>query len=267
MIVGIFHSGSGCGNQLFRYIATRVLALDYKTLFSMVAPELFKGSSFMKLDMGEKNDQLGAYTVEEKTGKVIPNLYRDGKFPLWEEKTNYYNPEFNFLYQDPYTLFTYIDGEFQDERYFGHRLKEVNEWLKVEPIDIPDDTCVIGFRGGEYALFPDLFLPKNYWQRGIEKMRGVNPAMKFEVHTDDEKLAFNFFSEILSWPDFKVIHDIGINWRSVRSAKYAIIANSSFYIIPRLLNGGMTIAPHYWAGYNRKEWSMPQNYYSKFDYI
>ena len=152
MIAGIFHKGSGIGNQLFRYIATRVLALDKGYDFCMVAPENFKGKDFMNLDFGEPNKLL--YHTEMPVGKAVAEI----DWPLWEEKTNYYNPEFNFIEDN-----TIIDGEFQDERYFGHRLKEIDEWLKVEPLDVPDNLCIIGFRGGEFALYPDLFLPIKYW--------------------------------------------------------------------------------------------------------
>jgi hypothetical protein len=250
MIVGIFHSGSGLGNQLHRYVATRVLAMDKGHDFTMVAPENFKGISFMKLDTGKPIDIL--YHTEMPAGKVVADI----EIPLWEEGTRYYNPEFNFIEDN-----TIIDGEFQDERYFEHRLKEVDGWLKVEPVDIPDDVCVIGFRGGEYVGVPELFIPSGYWDEAIEKMRQINPDMKFEVHTDDQETAKAFF------PDFPIIQNIGINWRSMRYAKHAIIANSSFYILPRLLNSGITIAPRYWARYNIREWSMPQNYYKNFTYI
>lgn len=276
MIAGIFHKGSGLGNQLHRYVATRVLATDKGFDFGMVAPDNFKGRSFMKLDMGIETTL--AYTTEDGTGKVIPIMTnpKGMKPTLWEEKTSYYNPEFNFVHD-----FTIIDGEFQSEQYFGHRMKEIDEWLKVEPIDIPDDVCVIGFRGGEFAVFPELFLTPDYWAEGIKKMLEINPNMKFEVHTDDEKLAKVY------WPDFKVIHDIGVNWRSMRYAKYAIIANSSFYILPRLLKRAsekwrrldfnkndrrekksiITIAPRYWARRNTGEWSRPDNFYRAFQYI
>lgn len=265
MIAGIFHPGSGLGNQLHRYIATRVLALDNGYHFSMVAPENFKGKSFMNLDMGESIDWPHATKLPE--GKVY---LVSSPLDNWEEKTPYYNPEFNFIKDN-----TIIDGEFQDERYFEHRLHEIDKWLKVEPIDVPNDVCVIGFRGGEFALFQDLFLTLEYWGQAVDEMREVNPNMVFEVHTDDALLAKEIF------PDFKVIHDIGINWRSMRCAKYAIVANSSFYILPRLLKHAdgitkgdnifgkltTTIAPRYWARRNTKEWSMPQNYYKSFKYI
>ena len=255
MISGILHSGSGLGNQLFRYVATRVLAKDKGYTFSMVAPENFKGKDFMDLDMGLDMDI--PYETEEATGRVIPhNSLVNFKFPVWEENTKYYNPDFNFVEDN-----TIIDGNFEDERYFGHRIDEIGEWLKVEPVDIPDDLCIIGFRGGEYKAVPELFLPKEYWEKAIAEMLKINPKMRFEVRTDDPETAKEFFS------DAHVFHEIGMDWRSMRHAKYAIIANSSFFILPRLLNGGITIAPRYWNRYNTKQWDYPQSFYKTFTYI
>jgi hypothetical protein len=259
MISGIFHSGSGLGNQLHRYVATRVLALDKGHKFSIIAPENFKGKAFLNLDMGFQPSL--PYVTETPEGKVIP-LHIDRHYYLdeWKEKTNYYNPEINFIEDN-----TVIDGEFQDERYFEHRFKEINEWLKVGSLDMFSDICVINFRGGEFYAFPELGLPKEYFDTGIKMMKEINPDMKFEVHTDDPILAKEFF------PEYKVIHDTGINWRSLRFAKYAIISNSSFAILPRLLKeyegSALTIAPRYWARRNTGVWSMPQNYYKDFQYI
>lgn len=253
MIYGLIHPGSGLGNQLFRYVATRVLSLDKGYDFSMVGRDYFKGSSFMDIYFG-KPCRVAGY-IEDITGKISVKGIQ-----LWEEKTNYYNPEFNFIEDN-----TSVDGEFQSSQYWGHRMKEIDGWLKVEPIDIPDDVCVVGFRGGEYALFPELFLTKEYWTEAKILMLQKNIHMKFEIHTDDPKTAKEFLSQI--FPDAKIIQDIGINWRSMRCTKYAIIANSSFYILPRLLNGGFTIAPRFWARRNTKEWSRPDNFYSNFSYI
>lgn len=259
MIAGIMHSGSGLGNQLFRYVATRVLALEKDYDFTMVAPENFKGKSFMNLDMGL--DAGFTYTTEMPAGKVIPippNFNPDSHLPpvIWEEKTNYYNPEYNFIEDN-----TIIDGEFQSIQYFGHRLKNIDEWLKVERIKAPRDLCVIGFRGGEFYVFPELGLPKEYFDKAIRHIKLINPNMRFEVHTDDPIVAKQFF------PDYPIIQDIEINWRSMRYAKYAIISNSSFYILPRLLSDGLTIAPRWWARHNTGEWSRPDNYYRDFKYI
>lgn len=283
MIYGLTHPGSGLGNQLHRYIATRVLALDKGYDFSMIGRENFKGSSFMNLEMGKSNDIK--CIVEQPAGKVVPQLdsfynnFVNLPREVWEEKTNYYNPEFNFIEDN-----TIIDGEFQDERYFGHRMKEIDEWIGVKPYeDMFDFECVIGFRGGEFALFPDLFLTSEYWKKAIQMMLDINPKMIFRVETDDPetaaKVLLPIFNEVYSGVTVPFTHDIESNWKWVRSAKYAIIANSSFYILPRLLrhhNGcsntyhfhsSVTIAPRYWARRNTKEWSMPQNYYPQFKYI
>lgn len=247
MIYGLIHPGSGLGNQLHRYIATRILAEEKGYDFSMVNSEGFKGK-FIQIDMGRPNSY--PFHVEQPAGKIVVDM------PLWEEwDRNCYDPDYNFV--EDHTI---IDGNFEDERYFIHRLEDIKEWLKTEPLEIPDDTCVIGFRGGEYYTIPELGLPKEYFDRAIQIMKDKG-ITKFEVHTDDPILARHFF------PDYPIIHDIGINWRSMRYAKNAIIANSSFYVLPRLLNGGVTIAPRYWNRYNTKKWDYPQGYYSNFMYI
>jgi hypothetical protein len=94
-------------------------------------------------------------------------------------------------------------------------------------------------------------------------MKALKPHMRFEVHTDDIEEAKKFF------PDYPITHDIGLNWRSIRYAKYLILANSSFAILPALLNLDVqkVIAPRYWARRNVKVWALPQNYYKKFNYI
>ena len=261
MIYGYLYQGSGAGNQLHRYIATRIKALDLGVDYRMVyVPDgsgkvpNFKCQSFMQFDENKIITEIpqGLKVFNEK--KVVENGI----------DIRSYDPEWNFIEDN-----TIIDGEFQDERYFGQRIEKVNEWLKVEPLDMPNDVCVIGFRGGEFSVFPDLFLTEDYWYNAIAEMLKINLNIKFEVHTDDEILARQFFL------DYKIIHDVGINWRSMRYAKYAIIANSSFYILPRLLrhNQGeytkhpLTIAPRYWARHNTKVWALPQNYYKQFLYI
>lgn len=251
MIAGIFHKGSGLGNQLFRYVATRVLAEDKGYNWGIHQHYNFKGRYFMNLDMGTLPLGIGA-------GEWLWKEFHEKKIIENGVDVRGYDPEFNFI-EDK----TVIDGEFQDERYFKHRLKDIDIWLAVKPLELPDDLCIIGFRGGEYTLFPDLFLPKEYWDTAIELKRRINPNMRFEVHTDDAATAKHFF------PDFECVHDIGLNWRSVRFAKHLIIANSSFYILPSLLNEKCDdiIAPRYWARRNTNTWALPQNYYPKFQYI
>lgn len=265
MIIGLIHPGSGLGDQLFRYITVRTLALDKGVDFGFIGSENFKGKDFMQLDWGKP--VLTYFKVLKPSGKIIVSDKE-----LWEEKTTYYNPEINFVEEG------IIDGNFQDERYWGHRLNEIREWLKVEPLEMSDNLCVINFRGGEFSLFPDLFLTEDYWEKAIhliadkyslseeEKDRTDNfePQIDFDVHTDDLETASKFF------PVFSIIDKmIALNWRSIRYAKHLILSNSAFGIIPALLNENVkeVIAPRYWARRNIKQWSLPSNYYKKFTYI
>ena len=257
MIAGIFHQGSGLGNQLHRYITVRTLAEDKGYSWGMLNPENFKGKSFMQ------NLQL------PEIGTMIPARW-------WNEKetrengvdVRSYDPEVNFTGDN-----IVIDGEFQDERYWGHRLSDIRKWLWVEPLKVDDDLCVIGFRGGEYSLFPDLFLTREYWDRATSMF---TPKINFEVHTDDPVMARQFFPSFPVVDNKQISHSLhtnmGLNWRAMRFAKDAIIANSSFYILPRLLKhfedpAAVTIAPRYWGRRNTKVWALPQNYYKKFTYI
>lgn len=262
MIYGFIHPGSGLGNQLHRYIATRVTADRLGVPFSMIGREHFKGKEFMNLDFGEVVNV--PHHIDYPAGKIIPHISVLKGLPrlnMWEEKTNFYNPEFNFIPDN-----TIIDGEFQDERYFEVYMDKILGWFNIKEelmSGFYDDICVIGFRGGEFALFPDLFLTKEYWEGAITMVRAIKPDVVFKVVTDDPDTAKKFF------PDFEISHNIGDDWTSILFAKFLILANSSFYIFPALLNKNAhtIIAPRYWARRNTKEWSMPQNFYKSFIYV
>lgn len=258
MITSIFHDGSGIGNQLARYIAVRCLALDKGYDFSVINPENFKGHSFLDIDFGKKFPSTDDEEFFEFVTDGIERVFNEKK--VLNEHGNDVRP------YDPTILEvednTIVDGEFQDPRYFEHHLDEIGEWLAVEPLDMPDNLCVINFRGGEYVGVPDLFLPQAYWNKAIEMMLENNPEMIFEVHTDDPVTARMFF------PHCHIFSDIASNWRSIRYAKYLILSNSSFAILPALLNQDTTvIAPLWWAGYNKGYWQLPQNQYKQFTYI
>ena len=245
MIAGIFHEGSGLGNQLHRYVMTRVLAADKGYEFGMVNPGNFKGGDFMSLDMGKPVMQLLNTFHEKKVFNEDENDIRPYDFSVKEVSDG-----------------TVIDGEFQGEDYYKHRLREIDEWLRVEPLEMPDDLCVIGFRGGEYVGVRDLFLPLSYWATAIQHMRDLHPGIRFEVHTDDVETASQFF------PGFECMHYMSRNWRAVRYAKHLIISNSSFYILPSLLGPAQEIlAPHHWAGRNKGYWQLEQNQYKRFTYL
>lgn len=268
MLASIFHEGSGLGDQLFRYITVRTLAEEKGLDWGMIGPKTFKGSAFMNLDMGLSFDSK-----------------KMSEYNLWNEKDvrdangldiRSYDPEIQFQGAN-----TIIDGSFEDSKYWHHNLENINKWLTVEPLEVPDDLCVIGFRGGEYALNPDLFLGQDYYEKAKKEIEISTPIyLKYQIHTDDPKLARELFSNLFLKPDVidntPISHskhtNMALNWRSARYAKYAIIPNSAFFIIPRLLKHledptAVTIAPRGWARRNTKTWARPACYYKELCYI
>lgn len=262
MIAGLFHKGSGLGNQLFRYIATRVAAEERGFEFGMINPEGFKGASFMQIDMGLPVS--GTFHVEQISGETIPEghgmtLYHEKKVIENGVDVRGYDPEFNFLEDN-----TLIDGEFQDIRYFQHHEKYLDTWLGVRYLGMPNNLCILGFRGGEFASIPDLFLPREYWETAIARMKAINPDMKFVAVTDDPETARAVLPS-----EVGITHELSLDWRMIRYARYLILSNSSFYILPALLNEYAIeiVAPRYWARRNTGVWATNQNFYSKFSYI
>ena len=153
-------------------------------------------------------------------------------------------------------------------------MDNISKWLAVEPLNVPDDVCVIGFRGGEYYADPNLGLPTSYFEEAVIKVHKINPQMRFEVHTDDPQMAEVMLTPIFGTNPNKIHYianepishskhaNMGLNWRSMRYAKHAIIPNSAFFILPRLLKhhedpSAITIAPRYWARRNTETWARP----------
>jgi hypothetical protein len=82
------------------------------------------------------------------------------------------------------------------------------------------------------------------------------------VVTDDVEEAKRMF------PDFPVSHEIGHDWRSIRFAKYLILSNSSFGILPALIGDAKVIyAPKYWARRNTGVQALEYNVYKRFKHI
>lgn len=253
MIIGKIHPGSGLGDQLFSYIITRVIALDKGYDFGFIGKEFFKGKEFMNLDWGMEVNFHYKYKILEPNGELFITWPLDNNIFKFDKP--YYDPEVNFIEDG-----TIIDGTgAQDERYWGHRLDEIREWLKVEPLEI-DRDCIINIRGGEYRTVPELILPNNYWGQAMTKL----DLITYQIHTDDIEYAQEIFGKTAD-----IIQNIALNWRAVRYAKNLILSNSAFGILPALLNENVkeVIAPRYWAGRNVGEWRRSQNYYKKFTYI
>lgn len=262
MIFGYTHQGSGLGDQLMRYITVRTLAESKGYEWGMYGWEHFKGDFFPNISVG---------SPVESNMEYAPFREKDVRENGVDIRS--YDPEINFV-----TDWTQMDGSFEDDKYWRHNLANIAKWLAVEPVEVPDTTCFIGFRGGEYYADPNLGLPFEYYNEAIWNVMVKADPIKYQVHTDDPQLARNMFTN----PMFEIVDNkpishskhtnMGFNWRSARCAKYAIIPNSAFFILPRILKHhedptAVTIAPRYWARRNTKGPWRPATYYPEFTYV
>jgi hypothetical protein len=269
MIVTEIYNGQGLGNQLACYVTTRVVAKDLGYDFGIMNPHKFKCLDFMDLDFG--------LPVTGGSGREggPPDTLPDGIQHYFKERYNVLPNNANVTIDDPQLLQisdnTKIDGIFQSETQIIHRKEEIKQWLKVKPEkDCYDysnpNICVINYRGGEYTTMPWVLIRHEYWMNAIDKMKSINPDMKFLVITDDVETASKQF------PDFEVYHfDIGKDFSILKNAHYLIISNSSFPIFAIMMNENVKhiIAPKYWARHNVSDgyWSCGYNIYKNYNYL
>lgn len=259
MLVNEMWNGSGLGNQLACYVTTRCIALDNNYAFGIAHPERFKGAGFLK-NVQFGNPVVGGYTpVEGKPPISLP----EGILNYYTEKQVLLPNGCNVTPYDPDLLKvpdnTKIDGLMQGEDYFKKHKEEIQQWLKVDLIDLPENLCIINFRGGEYIGLDEVFLTKKYWDDAVSNMRRIRDNIKFRVVTDDPVTARRFFN-----PDIPITHNIADDYILIQSARYLILSNSSFAFFPAWLNTNCLycIAPKYWSRHNVSNgyWSLDQNY-------
>lgn len=262
LIITEMYNGQGLGNQLACYVTTRTIALDKGYDFGIMHPEKFKGVNFFNLNFGKK--VIGGKGQEGGPPKKLPegiNYYYNEKkiiHPINGSDIRLYDKNLIKIFPN-----TKIDGMMQDEKYFEHRKNEIKEWLKVkkeyECYNYSNEkTCVINFRGGEYARHKDLYLNKKYWSDAVNNMLKINKNFKFVVITDDTSEAKKFF------PNYDVFHfNITKDYVIIKNAYYLILSNSSFAWFPAWLSENLKycITPKYWAGHNISDgyWSCGYN--------
>ena len=265
--------GYGLGNQLFFYVTTRCMAMDKGVDFGFINPGQL-GNVF--------HSNRGMYFMDIDMGTEIPESDRD-KYRIFREHEdrlylgNSRHDMDNGCYisgADP-ELFkiednTLIYGNLQAESYFERHREDIRQWLKVRPESesreyTADDLCIINVRGGEYTDQPELYLDRSYFLKAIENMRRIDPHMRFMVVTEDEEAARKLL------PEYECHHfDMGKDYVTLKNARYLILSNSSFSIMPVITSTELkyAIAPKYWARYNVSDgyWSSEQNIYSFLHY-
>ena len=167
-------------------------------------------------------------------------------------------------------------GFFQTDNYMKPYENEIKyEWFKFkEPIiskgeeilnryDI-EKTILIHFRGGDYKNINKYFLPKKYYEDGIDYFDGDEKNVI--IITDDIECAKTFFpfSESIN-------NKIGVDLYLLTKFKKIIIPNSSFSWWGAWLNKNnpYIIAPKYWFNYNDNNgiYNPPNIKTNKFIYL
>ena len=255
------------GNHIAYYVSVRAIAekLGYSWGFDPIPSyDYYNGAqqmSFMNIDYGEFPNNI------QNTYKELELRYNDHGDNV--DVRPFDENVFNIV--DDSELF----GVFQAPEYFYDRISDVKKWLSIKDevineakslITLDDNTCLINFRGGEYKHHPGLIIRAEYYHRCIERMREINPEMKFIVITDDVECATQYL------PGFPIHHfSIAIDYTLLNQTKYAILSNSSFPIFAMLTNENIkkVIAPYCWARWNGSEgyWATAQNIYPGWSYL
>lgn len=261
LLAARLYEGQGLGNQLWVYTAVRSIAEHLEFGFVLQGIDSFKGHDFLEVD------SLVNATVEDQqyiSGSTIPQFY----------EACYYDGELRYVsssFDEAVTRIgesTRLEGLFQSERYFFGDLEKPKRYIRLRPnwinkVTIPDDTCILNVRGGEYKRHRNLILPLTYWEQAILNMRKMTGVNRFLIVTDDVKYARAIF------PRYDVLSGgVGDCYSALYSAKQLILSNSSFAYFPSKtsINNQFVIAPMYWARFGNpyKRWASPANLYESW---
>lgn len=263
--------GDGLGNQLFRYITARCIALDRGEEFGIIGKETFAnnmhsscGLYFMELDFGkEVREEDFKQTYYEKEDRLyLGNSKHDLQHGAYIAGTDWE------MYKVPSG--TLLMGNMQSEDYYLKYKEQIKQWLRVKPeYDCyeysQDNLCILHLRCTDYMDCPELFIKKSYWKKGMANMKKLNPNMRFMIITNDVKEANKILPGIPAY-NFELAKDYSI----IKNAKYLLLANSSFTYFPAFTSETVKyiIAPKYWARHNVSDgyWASEQNIYTGFHY-
>ena len=273
MIGTEFIKGFGLGNQLFCYVVSRCIALERGCEFGTANPQQLgnvfhsqRGMYFMDIDLGKEITQemkASYHRFDDADDRLyMGNSHHDMKNGCYISGADdrIHQVEDNTL----------IYGNMQDESYFENYRDEIRSWLHVKPEAdsheyTKDNLCIINIRGGEYTNHPELYLDRRYWLHAIDNMKKIRPDMQFMIVTEDVESAHKVL------PEYEVHHfDMGKDYVTIKNARYLILSNSSFAVLPTMTSETLqyAIAPKYWARHNISDgfWSSEQNIYSFLTY-
>ena len=273
MIGTEFIKGFGLGNQLFCYVVARCIAqergCEFGTANSQQLGNVFhsqRGMYFMDIDLGQ---EITPQMVKEykRFDDADDRLYMGNSRHDMNNGCYISGADDRIHEVEDNTL---IYGNMQAESYFCKYLDQIRDWLHVKPEAdsheyTRDNLCIINMRGGEYTNHPELYLDRKYWLHAIANMKKIRPDMEFMIVTEDVESAHKVL------PEYEVHHfDMGKDYVTIKNARYLILSNSSFAVLPTMTSETLqyAIAPKYWARHNISDgfWSSEQNIYSFLNY-
>jgi Glycosyl transferase family 11 len=268
MITTEFYPGQGLGNQLWLYAVVRAIAHNNGYEWGIQSPSVFKGRTFMNLDMGKKVIGIKSNTPRKVRPFGIRQIYSEkrlihavGRYDItpFQEEVLHIRDK------------TKIDGVFQCEDYILPIRKELTDAFSATDSTLRTrGVCYIHFRGGDFAPHPTLLLSKQYYEAAISHIRSIDSNIEFRVLTNDTALAREYFpefviesnyidGEIQSGPSVDLDARIGEDFRKLQNCEYIIISNSSFswWAAWTNLETKVVVAPKYWARHNANDgfWS------------
>jgi hypothetical protein len=285
MIVTQFYEGQGLGNQLWCYAVTRCIAWRRKLSYGIMRPELFKGKSFLDIDMGRRVDGGSGPDGGPPTELPVGILRHYTERKTVHPESGIYIGKYDHsleLVQDS----TKIDGVMQSLQYIDSFRPELSKWITQLPgtevnWSDDDDICIVHVRGGDF-LFSSAVLDRNYYHKAMTKMRSRNSKVAFFILTDDRKYAQNVCpglpivgaASVGKLDPHKAPHHIGgpvwIDWSIMRHARNVITSASSFSFWPLWLNQRVNvIAPMFWAAYKQSDgyWSSGDSVVDGWEYL
>lgn len=249
-----FQDGQGLGNQLWVYAACRSIAEELNVPFGIVGRERFKGREFLEVDFGAGSEE-------------------DGRFSTFRERL-FYDPElrhFSSAFDERVREIadrTKLEGIFQSEEYFFGDLSRIRRYVTVRAdlldcVSVPEATCVLNVRGGEYKRHQNLILPARYWAQAMLNMRALAGVDRFLIVTDDPRYA------ALIVPGVPILEGgMREDYVALHNARYLVVSNSSFAYFPVKTgrDDRTVIAPLHWARFGNRwsRWASPANLYASW---
>lgn len=262
MIIAEIYDGQGLGNQLWVYAAARSIAEQLKVPFILLGAERFKGKRFLNID-----SYVGISAIEALNVAQGAHWKSFNEALFYDRHLDYISSGFDSRVL-ALSGANKLDGLYQSEKYFFGDLERPKRYFFLDDAwktknPVPDDTCIINLRGGEYKRHKNFILPESYWKKAIDNMKNIAGVNKFLVVTDDVRYARVMF------PGFDVLEGgIGDCYASLYNAKNLILSNSSFAYFPVKTGGNsrLVIAPKYWARHanTMRRWASTANLYESW---